>query len=53
LFYETKFRFDRGSECENELVDDVITTFGIKRYLSMKDCLCDNVATEVTFNIYN
>ena len=39
------FHSDRGSEFKNELVDDVIDTFGIKRSLSMKGCPYDNACS--------
>ena len=46
------FHSDRGSEFKNELVDEVISTFGIKRYLSMKGCPYDNAVAEATFKIF-
>ncbi|MGL5207420.1 MAG: transposase, partial [Acidaminococcaceae bacterium] len=46
------FHSDRGSEFKNELVDDVINTFGIKRSLSMKGCPYDNAVAEATFKIF-
>ena len=46
------FHSDRGSEFKNELVDKVISTFGIKRSLSMKGCPYDNAVAEATFKIY-
>ena len=46
------FHSDRGSEFKNELVDDVINTFGIKRSLSTKGCPYDNAVAEATFKIF-
>ena len=46
------FHSDRGSEFKNELVDEVISTFGIKRSLSMKGCPYDNAVAEATFKIF-
>lgn len=46
------FHSDRGSEFKNELVDEVISTFGIRRSLSMKGCPYDNAVAEATFKIF-
>lgn len=46
------FHSDRGSEFKNELIDEVITTFQIKRSLSMKGCPYDNAVAEATFKIF-
>lgn len=46
------FHSDRGGELKNELVDEVISTFGIKRSLSMKGCPYDNAVAEATFKIF-
>ena len=40
---------DRGNEYKNKLIDEVVTTFGIKRSLSAKGCPYDNSPAE-TFN---
>lgn len=46
------FHSDRGSEFKNELIDEVIATFEIKRSLSMKGCPYDNAVAEATFKIF-
>lgn len=46
------FHSDRGSEFKNELLDEVISTFQIKRSLSMKGCPYDNAVAEATFKIF-
>jgi len=46
------FHSDRGSEFKNELLDEVISTFSIKRSLSMKGCPYDNAVAEATFKIF-
>lgn len=46
------FHSDRGSEFKNELLDEVISTFGIQRSLSMKGCPYDNAVAEATFKIF-
>jgi len=46
------FHSDRGSEFKNELLEKVITTFEIKRSLSMKGCPYDNAVAEATFKIF-
>ena len=46
------FHSDRGSEFKNELIDEVISTFDIKRSLSMKGCPYDNAVAEATFKIF-
>ncbi len=46
------FHSDRGSEFKNELLDKVISTFQIKRSLSMKGCPYDNAVAEATFKIF-
>ena len=45
------FHTDRGSEFKNELIDDVIRIFGIKRSLSMKGCPYDNAVSEATYKL--
>jgi len=45
------FHTDRGSEFKNKLIDDALTTFNIKRSLSMKGCPYDNAVAEATFKI--
>lgn len=45
------FHTDRGSEFKNQLIDEVITTFNIKRSLSLKGCPFDNAVAEATFKL--
>ena len=45
------FHSDRGNEFKNKLIEDVISTFGIKRSLSNKGCPYDNAVAESTFKI--
>jgi transposase InsO family protein len=45
------FHTDRGSEFKNQLIDEVINTFNIKRSLSMKGCPYDNAVAEATFKV--
>ena len=46
------FHSDRGSEFKNELLDKAISTFNIRRSLSMKGCPYDNAVAEATFKIF-
>lgn len=43
------FHTDRGTEFDNELIDEVLETFGIERSLSQKGCPYDNAVAETTF----
>ena len=45
------FHTDRGREFKNELIDEVIETFQIKRSLSMKGCPYDNAVSEATYKL--
>lgn len=45
------FHTDRGSEFKNQLIDEVIETFNIKRSLSMKGCPYDNAVAEATYKL--
>lgn len=45
------FHTDRGSEFKNQLIDEVLETFEIKRSLSMKGCPYDNAVAEATYKI--
>lgn len=45
------FHTDRGSEFKNNLIDESLKTFGIKRSLSLKGCPYDNAVAESMFNI--
>lgn len=46
------FHTDRGREFNNSLIDDMITTFDIRRSLSLKGCPYDNAVAESTFKIF-
>lgn len=46
------FHTDRGGVFNNALIDDVITTFDIKRSLSLKGCPYNNAVAESTFKIF-
>ncbi|SDJ01816.1 putative transposase, partial [Alteribacillus bidgolensis] len=43
------FHTDRGSEFKNQLIDQTLQTFGIKRSLSEKGTPYDNAVAEATF----
>ena len=45
------FHTDRGNEFKNKIIDEVLTTFNIKRSLSKKGCPYDNAVAEATFKI--
>lgn len=45
------FHTDRGSEFKNYSIDDLLTTFNIKRSLSAKGCPYDNAVAEAKFKI--
>lgn len=45
------FHTDRGSEFKNKIVDEIISTFGIRRSLSAKGCPYDNAVAEATNKI--
>lgn len=51
LFDIQLFHTDRGSEFKNQLIDEVINTFDIKRSLSMKGCPYDNAVAEATYKV--
>ena len=46
------FHTDRGSEFKNKLIDDIMSTFNIKRSLSHKGCPYDNAVAEATYKIF-
>ena len=46
------FHTDRGSEFNNQIIDEVLSTFEIKRSLSLKGCPYDNAVAESTFKIF-
>ncbi len=45
------FHTDRGSEFNNEKMDELLETFEIGRSLSMKGCAYDNAVAEATFKV--
>ena len=45
------FHTDRGSEFKNDILNDVLTEFQIKRSLSKKGCPYDNAVAEAQFKI--
>jgi len=45
------FHTDRGNEFKNQLIDETLETFHIKRSLSMKGCPYDNAVAEATFKV--
>lgn len=45
------FHTDRGSEFKNQIIDEALETFNIKRSLSLKGCPYDNAVAEATFKI--
>lgn len=51
LFDIQLFHTDRGNEFKNQLIDEVIKTFTIKRSLSMKGCPYDNAVSEATYKV--
>ena len=46
------FHTDRGSEFNNQIIDEVLETFNIERSLSLKGCPFDNAVAEATFKIF-
>ena len=46
------FHTDRGSEYKNQLIDELLDVFHIKRSLSMKGCPYDNAVAESNFKIF-
>lgn len=51
LFNIQMFHTDRGSEFDNNLIDNLLDCFLIKRSLSTKSCPYDNAVAEATFKI--
>jgi transposase InsO family protein len=45
------FHTDRGREFKNQVIDEALETFNIKRSLSLKGCPYDNAVAEATFKI--
>ena len=46
------FHTDRGSEFKNQLIDEMLDVFQIKRSLSMKGCPYDNAVAESNFKMF-
>ena len=46
------FHTDRGGEFNNQVIDEVLDTFHIRRSLSLKGCPYDNAVAESTFKIF-
>ena len=46
------FHTDRGSEFKNQLIDEMLEVFEIKRSLSMKGCPYDNAVAESNFKMF-
>lgn len=46
------FHTDRGSEFKNEMIEDLLETYGINRSLSKKGCPYDNAVAEATYKIF-
>lgn len=46
------FHTDRGSEFKNQLIDEMLDVFHIKRSLSMKGCPYDNAVAESNFKMF-
>ena len=48
----TLFHSDRGKEFDNELIDELLEAFGIKRSLSQAGCPYDNAVAESTYHCF-
>ena len=46
------FHTDRGSEFKNQLIDEMLDVFHIKRSLSMRGCPYDNAVAESNFKMF-
>lgn len=46
------FHTDRGSEFKNKIIDEIISSFNIKRSLSHKGCPYDNAVSEATYKVF-
>lgn len=46
------FHTDRGSEFKNKIIDEIISSFNIKRSLSNKGCPYDNAVSEATYKVF-
>jgi putative transposase len=45
------FHTDRGNEFKNQVIDEILEAFNIKRSLSMKGCPYDNAVAEATYKV--
>ena len=45
------FHTDRGKEFKNKIIDEILSTFNIKRSLSAKGCPYDNAVAEAGFKV--
>ena len=45
------FHTDRGNEFKNEVIEQILETFGLDRSLSKKGCPYDNAVAEATFKL--
>jgi transposase InsO family protein len=45
------FHTDRGSEFKNQVIDEMLEAFGIKRSLSRKGCPYDNAVAEAAYKV--
>ncbi len=48
----TLFHTDRGNEFKNKIIDEILSTFNIKRSLSAKGCHYDNAVAETTHKTF-
>lgn len=48
---ERRQRRTYTKEFKNKVIDEALRTFGICRFLSMKDCSYDNAVAEATFKV--
>ena len=46
------FHTDRGTEFKNKIIDEALSTFEIKRSLSMKGCPYDNAVAGAMFKVF-
>ncbi len=46
------FHTDRGNEFKNKIIDEILSTFKIKRSLSAKGCPYDNAVAETTYKTF-
>ncbi len=46
------FHTDRGNEFKNNIIDEILITFNIKRSLSNKGCPYDNAVAKATYKVF-